>query len=173
MMRRITAIIGLSMLLVAASAPAVQAAKPVVIELPPIIYDDPFVCGGDPVVHVTYSGTLRLTLWFDAAGNLVRDAVTPGGMVTVAFSSDATDRTLTSLSPAPFRTTYNADGSIDTLTANGLNAIIAFPGDGVVLLDTGALTWAGGFGGELVASGGSHEWHVGGDVAAFCDYLSA
>jgi hypothetical protein len=171
-MRRLASILAITSLLVLAAAPAVLAAKPVVIDLPGIEYDDPLVCGGDPLVHVAYGGTFRLVLFFDQAGNLVRDAIEGGGPITVTFSADGSDRTLTGMSPAPFRTTYNADGSIATLTANGLNAAITIPGEGVVLLDTGSIMWAGGFGGPVEASGGPHDWFLGAETTAFCDYLA-
>jgi hypothetical protein len=146
------------------------AAPPTVILLPPVSFDDPFLCSGDPVIHVEYSGTFRLSLYTDRNGNLIRDAITGQGSITVTFS--AAGKSLTSESPAPFRTTYASDGSVDTLTASGLNAAVTIPGSGVVLLDTGSITWAGGFGGSLVGSAGPHVWFLGGDTSAFCAYFA-
>jgi hypothetical protein len=165
--------VALSSLLCLAVAPTAFASQPVVVYLPPIIYDDPWVCGGDPVIHVIYDTDTKLTMTFDQDGNLIRDTLTGGGKIFVTFSSDVSDRTLSGPSPAPFRTAYNADGSISTLQATGLNVAITIPGQGVVLLDAGVLTWDGGFGGSVDGSGGHHNWYLGGDTEAFCDYLSA
>jgi len=172
-MRRLTSISALAAIATLALAPSALAAKPVVLDLPPIIYDDPFVCGGDPVVHVEYTATLRLALTFDGDGNLLRDVIRPAGPVIVTFSVDGSDRTLSGMSPAPFRTIYNPDGSVATLTGNGLNVAITLPGQGVVLHDAGSITWTGGFGGALEGSAGHHDWYLAGDTQAFCDYLSA
>ena len=171
-MRRLTSIIALAALCSVAFAPAALAAKPVVIDLPPVEFDDPFVCGGDPVIHVAYEGTFRLSLFFDQEGTLVRDAIVGGGRISVTFSSATSGRSLSGMSPAPFRTTYNADGSVARLTASGLNAAITIPGEGVVLLDTGSITWTGGFGGAVEGAAGPHDWFIGADTSAFCEYLA-
>ena len=170
-MRKLASALILASAAIVAATTAAIAAPPVVVDLPPIEYDDPFVCAGDPVVHVAYNSNLKLTLFFGRDGNLTRDVIGPAGQVTVTFTNPDSGRSLSGQSPAPFRTTYNPDGSVDTLTANGLNIAITLPGEGVVLHDAGKLTWAGGFGGEIVASGGQHAWYVGGDASAFCAYL--
>ena len=76
------------------------------------------------------------------------------------------------MSPAVFRTEYDADGSVVSLTVNGLNAAIAVPGSGIVLLDTGTITWAGGFQGPLLEDHGSHSWLGPDDASAFCGYFA-
>ncbi len=55
---------------------------------------------------------------------------------------------------------------------NGLNAAITVPGTGVVLLDTGSITWAGGFQGPVLAESGPHGWLGSDDRQAFCDYFA-
>jgi hypothetical protein len=170
-MRKLVATATLLSLLCFGLASAALAGKPEVINLPPIEYDDPFVCGGDPVLHVSYTGTFKLTLFTDNAGNLVRDAIVGGGRITVTFSDPGSGRSLSGSSPAPFRTTYNADGSVAQLRTDGLNAAITIPGEGVVLVDTGSLTWDGGFGGPVLAEHGPHDWFGSGDASAFCDYF--
>jgi hypothetical protein len=170
-MRRLASIFAVSSLLLLVAAPTVAAAKPVVIDLTPVAFDDPFICAGDPVILVSYTGSFKLTLFYDNAGHLLRDAIEGGGRITVTFSANG--RSLTGASPAPFRTTDNADGSVTKLRADGLNTAITIPGQGVVLLDTGSLSWAGGFGGPVLAAAGPHEWFVGGDTSAFCAYFAA
>jgi hypothetical protein len=169
-MRKLPVVLGLAAVLCLGVAPTAFAAKPVVVNLPPVQFEDPYICGGDPVILVTYTGTFKLTLFYENDGNLIRDAI-EGGRITVTFSANGTS--LTGASPAPFRTTYNSDGSIATLTANGLNAAITIPGGGVVFLDTGTIVWDGGFGGPVLVDDGPHDWFVGGDTTEFCDYFAA
>jgi hypothetical protein len=169
-MRKIARTFAMAALLSLSAASTAFAARPTVIDLPPISFDDPYLCGGDPVLHVEYGGTFKLTLFYDNDGNLIRDAIVGGGRITVTFSANG--KSLSGASPAPFRTAYNADGSIATLTANGLNASITVPGEGVVLLDTGTIVWEGGFLGPLDFAAGPHEWFVGGDLSAFCAYFA-
>lgn len=170
-MRKLVSTVTLSSLPCFGLASAALAAQPQVINLPPVEFDDPYICGGDPVLHVAYTGTFKLTLFFDNAGNLVRDAIGGGGRITVTFSDPQSGRSLTGSSPAPFRTTYNADGSVAQVSTDGLNAAITIAGAGIVLLDAGSLTWDGGFGGPVLAEHGPHGWFGSGDASAFCAYF--
>jgi hypothetical protein len=157
-------------LLAIATATTGSAASPTIIPIPPVDYLDPFVCDADPVIHVTYTGPFRLTLFKDAAGNVTRDAITAPG-VRVVLTDEATGRSLSGASPAVFRTTYDASGSIDRLTVNGLNAAITVPGHGLVLLDTGRIVWALGFQGPVLQERGPHAWLGSGDAEAFCGWF--
>jgi hypothetical protein len=170
-MRTLVSTVTLSSLLCFGFASVALAGRPDVINLPPVEFDDPYICGGDPVLHVAYTGTFKLTMFFDNTGTLVRDAIEGGGRITVTFSDPESGRSLTGSSPAPFRTTYNADGSVGQLRADGLNAAITIPGEGVVLLDTGSLTWDGGFGGPVLAERGPHGWFASAGTSAFCAYF--
>jgi hypothetical protein len=168
-MRKLGTAVMAAVLLSLGTFATASAGAPTVVYLPPVSFDDPYVCGGDPVIHVAYSGAFRLAVYSDRNGNLVRDAITPGGQVTVTFSANGTS--LTSSSPAPFRTTYNADGAVAQVTAVGLNAAIRIPGAGTVLLDAGAVVWDLAFGGNVASAAGPHEWFIGGDSSAFCAYF--
>jgi hypothetical protein len=146
------------------------AAPPTSVDIPPIVYDDPFVCDGDPVIHVTYTTSFRLVTWTDRDGTLLRDAIF-APRTRVVLTDAATGKSLSGISPAVFRTSYNPDGSIVSLTVTGLNAAITLPGQGVILLDTGMIAWEGGFLGPTLAEGGPHAWMGSDDREAFCAYF--
>ena len=81
-----------------------------------------------------------------------------------------TGRELSGAAPAVFRTTYNLDGTIASLTATGLNAAITLPGQGRILLDTGRIAWEGGFLGPTLFEAGPHGWMGSDEHEAFCAY---
>ena len=159
-----------AVLALAIAAPA-AAGKPDAVWIPPVEYDDPFVCAGDPVIHVSYTTPFKLVTWTDRDGNLIRDAIF-APRTRVVLTATSTGRSLSGSSPAIFRTTFAADGSVESLTVTGLNAAITIPGTGVVLLDTGSITWAGGFQGPVLAESGPHGWLGSDDHEAFCDHLA-
>jgi hypothetical protein len=169
-MRSFVSILASAVLLLVVAGSA-AAAAPIRVTIPSVDYDDPFVCGGDPVIHVTYDTTFKLVMWTDADGNVTRDAIfAPATRVTL--TDESTGRSLSGSSPAVFRTTYAADGSIETLRVSGLNAAITIPGAGVVLLDTGSITWTDGFQGPVLAESGPHGWLGSDDHTAFCAYFT-
>ena len=168
-MRKIAGPIAAAALLLAALASPAQAAAPVILEIPAVEFDDPYVCGGDPVIHVSYTAPFRLMLYVGRDGAVVRDA-TFGPHSRVVLTDVATGRSLSGISPAVFRTTYDANGSVVSITVNGLSTAITVPGQGVVLLDTGSITWSGGFLGPTLAQHGPHQWLGGDDNGAFCDW---
>jgi hypothetical protein len=146
-----------ALVLVVSAAGSALAAGPTRQSVPTADFDDPYICGADPVIHVSYTAGFRLVTWTDSSGAVIRDAIfAPGSRVVL--TDDSTGRSLSGISPAVFRTTYAADGSVEQLTVTGLNAAIAIPGEGMVLLDTGSLTWAGGFLGPTLAEHGPHAW---------------
>ena len=163
-------VVGSAVLALAVAAP-VAAGAPDRVTIPSVEFDDPFVCGGDPVIHVSYTTPFRLVTWYDRDGHMVRDA-TFAPRTRVVLTDQTTGRSLSGSSPAVFRTVYAADGSIISLTVTGLNAAITVPGSGVVLLDTGSITWAGGFQGPVLAEHGPHAWQGSGDSSAFCAYFA-
>ena len=153
-------------------AGSAAAAAPTRLTIPGIAFDDPFVCGGDPVIHVSYTASFRVVTWTDASGTITRDATfAPGSRVVL--SDPVTGRSLSGISPAVFRTTFAPDGSIERLTVTGLNAAITIPGTGAVLLDTGRISWSGGFLGPVEAESGPHGWFGSADHEAFCDWFRA
>jgi hypothetical protein len=162
-------LIGAVVLAVALALPA-SAAPPQRQDIPSVDFDDPFVCGGDPVIHVSYTTSFRLVTWTDKHGNVIRDA-TFAPRTRVVLTDVSTGRSLSGTSPAIFRTTFAPDGSVISLSATGLNAAITIPGQGVILLDTGKITWAGGFGGPITVESGPHQWQGTADRDAFCEYF--
>jgi hypothetical protein len=172
MMRKKTLPFAVAILLLLGAVSGAQAGAPTTIDIPAVEFDDPFVCGGDPVIHVAYTAPFVLRLYFDADGTLVRDA-TFGPRSRVIFSDPLTGRSLSGISPAVFRTTYADDGSVESVTVNGLSAAITIPKQGVVLLDTGSITWEGGFVGPTLAERGPHEWLGTDNNSAFCDWFRA
>jgi len=145
------------------------ASAPTSVEIPSVEFDDPFVCGADPVIHVSYTAPFRLVTWVDRDGTVLRDA-TFALRSRVVLTDTATGKSLSGISPAIFRTAYNADGSIASLTVTGLNAAITLPGQGRILLDTGRIVWEGGFMGPTLFEAGPHEWMGSDDREAFCAY---
>jgi hypothetical protein len=171
-MRRLGSALVVAAIVSLGAASAVNAGRPSAEWIPAVEYDDPFVCGGDPVIHVSYTSPFRLVTWYDAEGNLVRDAIFAPG-TRVVLTDTSTGRSLSGSSPAVFRTTYAEDGSVESLTVTGLNAAIAVPGHGIVLLDTGQITWQGGFQGPVLAERGPHGWLGSTDRDAFCGYFGS
>ena len=154
------------------SAVGTAAAGAIRIPIPAVEYDDPFVCDGSPVIHVSYSAPFKLVMWTDADGNIVRDAIF-APRSRVILTDVETGRSLSGISPAVFRTTYAPDGSVEVLSVSGLNAAVTVPGQGIVLLDTGSISWSGGFQGPVVAEHGPHAWMGSGDADAFCAYFTS
>lgn len=173
-MRRFIGALGLAAVIAAGSVPAVAAVQPVVIELPVLAYYDPFVCDADPIIHVSYDNPFRLTLFVDRSGSLVRDVIS-GSSLTITFRDPGTGRSLASSSPAPFTTTYDADGMVDEVVIRGLSTALRVPGEGLLLLDTGRIVFDGGFalGDVPTLERGPHAYFGTDDRATFCAWFRA
>jgi hypothetical protein len=119
----------------------------------------------------TVSGSYKDTLYFDAAGNLVKEILTGqfGGPLTVTWTNLATGLTLSSHEAAPLTVYYNPDGSFASLQNVGLIFNVTIPGQGTVLLDVGRIVIVRHQGIVFVA--GPHQ-EESGDTAAFCAALA-
>lgn len=87
-----------------------------------------------------------------------------GGALTV--TATANGNTLTMQSQSYLATySYNADGSVNTVTLSGPVWKFTAPGGGIVYLDTGRVTFDSD--GNIVFEAGPHQ-DLHGDVDAFC-----
>ncbi len=130
--------------------------------------DDTFVddetCGFDITVHVF--GPFTDTDFYDNSGFLYKtiETVGPGGPFTITETAKGTTLTMP-MQSFQVTITYNADGSPATFTNNGLVTKFTLPGGGVVLLDTGRVTFDRE--GNILFEAGPHQ-QLHGDVDAFC-----
>ena len=123
-----------------------------------------------PLVETT-SGAYRDTLYFDAAGNPVKEILTAqfGGPLTVTWTNPADGATLSSHEAAPLIVHYNPDGSFASLQNTGLLFHVAIPGQGTVLLDVGRVVIVSHQG--ITFEAGQHQ-ELNGDTGAFCAALT-
>jgi hypothetical protein len=141
------------------------AANSVVTQV--IHVDDTFVdsgtCGFDITVHDF--GTFRQADYYDNSGFLYKTLLTAGGgAFTITETANGTTLTMQNQSYL-FTIYYNADGSQSTATLSGPVFKFTAPGGGVVLLDTGTVTFDSED--NIVFEGGPHQ-DLNGDVDAFC-----
>ena len=117
------------------------------------------------------SGSYKDTVYFDTAGNLVKEILTAqyGGPLTVTWTNLATGATLSSHEAATLIVNYNPDGSFASLQNTGLVFNVTIPGYGTVLLDVGRIVIVRNQG--IVFEAGQHQ-ELNGDTAAFCAALS-
>jgi hypothetical protein len=148
-----------------ATAPAVLAAKPIVvfIQLDPVV--DALMCGF-PVTY-TFVGDIRVTLYVDEQGNVVREIDTyPNFNVTIEHDGNV----LTTKGPGPGMFTFDADGAIETFAINGMSANVTLPGEGRILFDVGHIAWDEE--GNLVAENGIHQIWGTTSAPEFCAYMA-
>lgn len=133
--------------------------------------DDTFVnsdtCAFDLTLHVF--GTYRIVDYYDNSGFLYKTLVTAGGgPLTITVTANGTTLTMQNQSFL-FTLTYNADGSVNTVTYSGPVWKFTLPGGGVVYLDTGTVTFDSED--NIVFEAGPHQ-DLNGDVEAFCAALA-
>lgn len=121
-------------------------------------------CGFPISVH--FFGSYRSTDYYDNSGFLYKTIVTSGGGGPFSITWTAKGTTLTmQMESVQNVITYNADGSINTNTEHGVIAKFTTPGGGIVLLDTGRVTFDSD--GNIVFEAGPHQ-QLHGDVEEFC-----
>ena len=133
-------------------------------------FDDTFVdsqlsqtCGFDITAH--FLGPVKVADYYDNSGFHYKSIVTVGAGGPLTFTYTANGTTLTMQNQAFQQViTFNADGSVNTVTDNGPIAKFTVPGSGVVFLVTGKITFDGG--GNLVFVAGPHPLNENFD--AFC-----
>ncbi|MCI0583945.1 MAG: hypothetical protein L0227_13850 [Chloroflexi bacterium] len=170
-MRRFITGLGAALVLGAAMAPAVAAAAPrEVVEqrsvatlhfegLDACLADDGFTYTGD------YVRTRTTTLWFDAAGNLVKEVLVIHFDGTETNDSDPT-KSLTVNGERRLVFDYAAG----TFTETGALRHVTSRGDGIVLQQVGRVVNAIDFSANLF-TGGPHDMDAG-NWDAFCEALS-
>jgi hypothetical protein len=114
-------------------------------------------------VRFHFFGNVTVKNYVDQTGFLYRTIAHAGpGPFTVTASAKGTTLTQQNTSFTQVFT-YNADGSIKTLTENGPFNKFTAPGHGIVLLDTGHIIFDGDF--NIVFEAGPRQH---GDFSAFC-----
>jgi hypothetical protein len=128
-------------------------------------YVDSSTCAFDTTWHVY--GTFKNVDYYDNSGFLYKTIDTPGGGGPFTVEVTAKGTTLTQQSESfSVVITYNPDGSTNTYTQRGPFDKYTTPGGGIVLLDTGTVTFQEPE--EVVLfSGGPHQ-AVNGEFDAFC-----
>jgi hypothetical protein len=108
--------------------------------------DDTFVdsqtCGFDITGH--FLGPVKVADYYDNSGVRYKSIVTVGAGAPLRFTLTAKGITLTMQNQAFMQVfTWNADGSVNTVTNNGPIFKFTVPGSGVVLLETGKIAFDG------------------------------
>jgi hypothetical protein len=152
-----------SVSLVAVSA---ATAVPPVIEIGVFTaFTDTTLCGFP--IELSFSGNVRTTTHLNQENNPVRIVQTFPDF-TVTFTHG--DHTLSTRAPALGILKFNPDGSLDTFTFVGMNAAIALPGQGQLLLDAGRIVFDAD--GNIVSESGPHQVFGTGDPSAFCAFMA-
>jgi hypothetical protein len=165
--RPIVRLVGVLALILGATALWVQPAAANSKKTTAVQADNRFVdsrtCAFDIRVH--FFGVYRSTDYYDNSGFLYKTIITAGGgLFTVTEAAKGITLTM-QMQTVEVVITYNADGSVNTGTDNGLVLKFTLPGSGVVLLDTGRLIFDSE--GDIVFEAGPHQ-ALHGDVEAFC-----
>ncbi len=122
---------------------------------------DPEICDFDVTFH--FFGSLTFTDFYDNSGFRYKTIGRAGpGPFTVTATAKGTTLTQQNVSFTEI-TTYNADGSVKTLTDNGPYNKFTAPGSGIVWLDTGRIVVDGDFNVLFEAGPRQH-----GEFDAFC-----
>lgn len=122
---------------------------------------DSEICSFDITFHVY--GSLKFADFYDTSGSLYKTIGRAGpGQFRVTVTAGRTTLTQQNSSFTEI-TTYNADGSVRTLTDNGPFNKFTAPGRGIVWLDTGHLVVDGDFNVLFIAGPRQN-----GEFDAFC-----
>ena len=161
-MKRILAVVALG-LLGLVSAASVSAARPAIYTIDFTVPDS--TCPGIDLQFHLEGGVVDITQ------NPTKEiSAQPRGVV----SWTANGKTLSSRGPAVLMITYNADGSVAQTKVAGLLVAVTLPGQGVILLQTGEVVFAGAFrDSPVVLSHGPNQFLGSGDLSAFCGYFAA
>jgi hypothetical protein len=116
-------------------------------------------------------GSFKDTEFFDSSGTLVKLIETnTGGPFTYTITNPANGKTATTHSQTVVGIlTFNPDGSLNTVTQNGIVFNFVLPGTGTIALDVGTVAFDSE--GNLLKIGGPHQFLMG-DVAGFCAALA-
>jgi hypothetical protein len=126
---------------------------------------DSGICAFDVTFHVF--GSYKNVDYYDNSGFLYKTVDTPGGGSPFTETATANGTTLTQQNEAfSVVVTYNPDGSTNTYTQRGPFDKFTTPGGGIVLLDTGTVTFQEPEE-NVIFSGGPHQ-AVNGEFDAFC-----
>jgi hypothetical protein len=151
-------------------ASAARAVPPLIEPIPFPDFVDTSTCSFAIAVH--FEGTVTAHIFFDKTGTVVKEIDIFGNFTVTFTDTRLGGKSLSTKGPAPGITTFNPDGSTDTATIVGLNAAIAIPGEGLVLLDAGRIVFEGGIGGPIRFENGPHQIFGTGDHSKFCAALA-
>jgi hypothetical protein len=128
-------------------------------------FTDTELCGFQ--LNFQLQGKFQLTDFFDASGTLVKEI--SAGPSTFTLTNPANGKTATTTSTWANITTFNPDGSINTVTQSGLIANFVLPGVGTIVMDVGTVQFDSE--GNIVFVRGPHQLLMG-DIEGFCDALA-
>jgi hypothetical protein len=152
-----------------ATSAIAAASTTTVIESVNTSFSETASCGFELDWHI--QGADKVVSFFDTSGTLVKSILTAtGGPFTVTVTNPASGKTATTRSETSIViVTFNPDGSINTITQNGLAFNFVLPGTGTIFLDVGSVVFDSEF--NPVRIGGPHQF-LAGDYAGFCAALS-
>jgi hypothetical protein len=147
-----------------ASASAAASTTTTIVHVD-VSFSETDTCGFQLDWHL--QGSFKDTQFFDSSGTLVKLIETnTGGPFTVTITNPANDKTATTRSQTVVGIlTINPDGSLNTVTQNGIVFNFVLPGTGTIAMDVGTVVFDSE--GNLLKIGGPHQLLVG-DVAGFC-----
>jgi hypothetical protein len=133
-------------------------------------FDGAIAACGFPI-NLQEDGSFKDTLYYDNAGTLVKEILTPfGGSFTLTATNPANGKSTTTQAQTEVTVIrYNPDGSEASASANGVFYNFHVPGLGTILHSTGRLVFDGN--GNLVFESGPHAFRDQ-NTAAFCDYMA-
>jgi hypothetical protein len=118
------------------------------------------------LVQFDISGEFHEVDFFDSAGSLTKSIVTQGhGAITLTASANGTTIGGTPPQNYVYIVTYNADGTIDTQSNDGIFVHLTVPGHGNVLVQVGRFV-LDGYGNLIFEAGPDQDFS--GDTAEFC-----
>jgi hypothetical protein len=152
-----------------ATSAIAAASTTTTIESVNVSYSETNTCGFELDWHI--QGEDKVVSFFDTSGTLVKSILTAtGGPFTVTVTNPASSKTATTQSQTSIViVTFNPDGSINTITENGLVFNFVLPGTGTIALDVGSVVFDSAF--NILRIGGPHQLETG-DTAGFCAALS-
>jgi hypothetical protein len=151
-----------------ASASAAVSTTTMIVRLN-VSFSETDTCGFQLDWHL--QGSFKDTEFFDSSGTLVKLIETnTGGPFTVTITNPANGKTATTQSQTVVGIlTVNPDGSINTVTQNGIVFNFVLTGTDTIAMDVGTVVFDSER--NLLKIGGPHQLLVG-DVAGFCAALA-
>jgi hypothetical protein len=123
------------------------------------------------VLNWHIQGSFKIMDFFDTRGTLVKEILTnTDGPFTVTVTNPATGKAATTQSSAEaVITTYNSDGSVNTMSINGVGYNFRMPSGPPLMLEVGSIVFDSN--GNVLRITGVRDFSLG-NTATFCAALS-